>query len=77
MKDEEPQLADYVLRGGEFNDKGEWQPSDKGLGYWFVLEYLNKYGDMEIIVPDREKYIAEYGDTKTEEYLKGGIESYE
>lgn len=78
LKDEEPQLADYVLRGGgEFNDKGEWQPSDRGLGYWFVLEYLNKYGDMDIIIPNREKYIGEYGNKRTEEYLKGGTASHE
>jgi len=70
LKDEEPELADYVLRGGEFNEDGMWQPSSNGLGYWFILEWLNKYGSMEIIIPNREKYIEECGDNKTKEYLK-------
>lgn len=47
-----------------------WQPSNDGLGYWFILEWLNRYGSMEIIIPNREKYIKEYEDNKTREYLK-------
>lgn len=70
LKDEEPELADYVLRGGEFNEEGMWQPSSCGLGYWFIIEWLNRYGVMEIIMPDRKKYMKEFGSEKTEEYLK-------
>ena len=33
----EPKLADYVLRGGQFGADGYWQPSNNGLGYWFVI----------------------------------------
>lgn len=72
LKDEEPELADYVLRGGRFDEQGIWQPSSTGLGYWFILEWMNKYGRMKIFVPDREKYIEEYGNDKTREHLKRG-----
>lgn len=51
----EPERADYVLRGGEFKEDGFWHPTKEGLGYWFVLEYLKKYGGFDI------PYIGNYG----------------
>lgn len=48
LKQQEPKLADYMLRGGEWNEKGMWQPSKEGLGFKFVIEWLNEYGNLDI-----------------------------
>ena len=44
MQKLEPKKADFVLRGGEFDENGVWGPSEEGLGYWYVCDYLTKYG---------------------------------
>lgn len=66
---QEPKLCDYVLRGGEFKN-GLWQPSKNGLGYWFVIEWLNVHGGLEICLPGRSHYIKEYGTKRTMRYLE-------
>lgn len=48
LKQQEPQLYDYVMRGGEFNSQGMWQPSNNGLGYKFVIDWLNEHGKLGI-----------------------------
>lgn len=44
----EPDRADYVLRGGHFNNaEGMWTPTigaGGGLGYWYVLDFLKEHG---------------------------------
>ena len=67
LNEDEPQLCDYVMRGGCFED-GWWIPTKEGLGYWFVIEYLNKYGNMNIEMPNREKYLA-LRTEETDKYL--------
>lgn len=67
---QEPKLCDYVMRGGEFNENGMWQPSKTGLGYWFVIEWLNVHGNLKIGMPDREKYLSEYQTEETRKYLE-------
>lgn len=57
---QEPDLCDYVMRGGGFNDGGMWQPDKSGLGYWFVIEWLNMHGNLKIGLPGRETYLSEY-----------------
>lgn len=52
----EPKRADYVLRGGVFSEGGMWKPTKEGLGYWFILDYLREYGNINI------PYDGEYGD---------------
>jgi 3'-phosphoadenosine 5'-phosphosulfate sulfotransferase (PAPS reductase)/FAD synthetase len=37
----QPQLFDYCMRGGKFDEQGLWVP-DKGLGLAFVIEWLNR-----------------------------------
>lgn len=37
----QPQLFDYCMRGGKFDEEGLWIP-DKGLGLAFVIEWLNR-----------------------------------
>lgn len=44
MQKLEPKKADFVLRGGEFDENGVWGPSDEGLGFWYVCDYLTSVG---------------------------------
>ena len=69
LAEQEPKLCDYVMRGGEFNEHGMWQPSKNGLGYWFIIEWLNVHGNLKIGMPDREKYLSEYQTEETRKYL--------
>lgn len=69
LAEQEPTLCDYVMRGGEFNEQGMWQPSKNGLGYWFIIEWLNVHGNLKIGMPDREKYLFEYQTEETRKYL--------
>lgn len=71
LAEEEPKLYDYVMRGGEWNGEN-WQPSNDGLGYWFVIRWLNKAGKIGIIAPNIEKYEEIYGDERTREELQNG-----
>lgn len=68
LYEQEPKLCDYVLRGGRFED-GVWQPTNDGLGYWFVIEWINIHGNLEIRYPDKWKYLEEYQTSETEKYL--------
>lgn len=43
-----PKIYDYVLGGGEFNDKGMWVPTNKGLGFKFVMDEVNRVMGKEI-----------------------------
>lgn len=70
LAEQEPKLCDYVMRGGEFGENGMWQPSKSGLGYWFVIEWLNVHGNLKIGMPDREKYLSEYQTEETRKYLE-------
>lgn len=65
---DEPQLADYVLKGGEFGEDGYWQPSKKGLGYWFIIEWLNIHG-LGIVYYTDIDYAGIYGNNYTREIL--------
>jgi 3'-phosphoadenosine 5'-phosphosulfate sulfotransferase (PAPS reductase)/FAD synthetase len=47
LKESEPKKYDYVMRGGKFDETGMWVP-DKGLGYKFVIDWLNEHGNMGI-----------------------------
>lgn len=70
LSEQEPKLCDYVMRGGEFNENGMWQPSKDGLGYWFVLEWLNVHGNLKIGIPNREHYLSAYQTEETRKYLE-------
>ena len=47
LKDEEPKKYDFVMRGGKFDESGMWIPH-KGLGYKFVIDWLNEHGGLNI-----------------------------
>lgn len=65
-----PKLYDYVMRGGAFDDDGLWKPDKRGLGFWFVLMWINVHGNFNIAIPNYEQYEKEYGTELTREYLK-------
>lgn len=65
---EEPKLADYVLRGGEFGDNGYWQPSNNGLGYWFIIDWLNLHG-LGITYYKDIDYAGIYGNEQTRKII--------
>lgn len=64
-----PEIIDYMLRGGGFDGDGLWKPDGRGLGFWFVIEWINVHGKLQIIMPHREKYLGEYGTGETAKYL--------
>lgn len=70
LSQEEPTLCDYVMSGGAFDADGMWKPTNDGLGYWFVLEWLNVHGELNIGMPNREYYLKKYGSKETNRYLR-------
>lgn len=69
MAETHPKLLDYVMRGGAFDDDGLWKPDNRGLGYWFVIEWINIHGGLKIEIPNREYYLTEYQTEETRKYL--------
>ncbi len=63
-------IIDYMMRGGAFDENGIWKPDSRGLGFWFVIEWINLHGDLHIIMPHREDYLKQYMTKDTEKYLK-------
>jgi 3'-phosphoadenosine 5'-phosphosulfate sulfotransferase (PAPS reductase)/FAD synthetase len=46
LKETHPRQYEYCIGGGEYNEKGIWQPSKEGLGMGHVFDELNKiYGE--------------------------------
>lgn len=69
LADQEPKLCDYVMRGGEFSNNGMWQPNKDGLGYWFVLEWLNVHGNLGIGIPNKDYYMDKYCTEQNRKHL--------
>lgn len=44
LEKEDKKLADYVLNGGEYDSEGMWIPTNEGLGYTKVLDFLKENG---------------------------------
>lgn len=64
-----PAVIDYMMRGGAFDGKGIWKPDGRGLGFWFVIEWINAHGNLHIAMPHREKYLAKYMTGETKKFL--------
>ena len=64
-----PAIIDYMMRGGAFDEKGIWKPDRRGLGFWFVVEWINVHGKLHIVMPHREDYLGQYMTEDTEKYL--------
>ena len=54
-----PQLYDYCMRGGKYDDSGMWIP-DKGLGMAKVLDYINIKWWNDGDEAKRDEYRAKY-----------------
>lgn len=68
-----PKICDYVLRGGAFDEDGLWKPDNRGLGFWFVLEWANIHGGFNIGIPNKQYYIDTYGNEMTKKHLTKGV----
>lgn len=64
-----PNLVDYIMRGGCFNENGSWVPSTDGLGYWFVMKWINIHGGLDMYIPNCDEYEEKYGNDMTRNYL--------
>lgn len=63
-----PAMIDYMMRGGAF-EEGIWKPDSRGLGFWFVIEWINTHGGLNIILPRREEYLERYMTEDTRKHL--------
>ena len=48
LKETHPKQWDYIMRGGEFDTDGLWKPSADGLGFKFVIDWVNEHGGFNI-----------------------------
>ena len=64
-----PRLLDYIMKGGEFDENGLWKPSNEGLGYWFIMQWMNIHGNLKMYIPDYERYEKKYGNDITRRHL--------
>ena len=48
MKHTHPKRYEYVMGGGKFDEQGMWIPNNKGLGFKFVVDWLNENGNLHI-----------------------------
>lgn len=55
----------------DFRVEITWKPNKEGLGYWFVLEWLNVHGDLKIGIPNRDYYMNKYCMEGNRKYLEG------
>lgn len=44
LEKQDKRLADYVLNGGKYDSEGMWIPTNEGLGYTKILDYLKENG---------------------------------
>lgn len=65
-----PAVIDYIMRGGAFDGDGIWKPDSRGLGFWFVIEWINLHGGLNIIMPHREKYLGQYMTAAAKKHLE-------
>lgn len=47
LKKSDPAKYDFIMRGGKFDKDGLWVP-DNGLGYHFIIDWLNEHGNANI-----------------------------
>ena len=64
-----PAIIDYMMRGGDFDEDGIWKPDKRGLGFWFVIEWINIHGNLHIVMPHREEYLGQYMTEDAEKHL--------
>lgn len=47
LKQKSPDIYNFVMKGGKFDNKGLWIPY-KGLGYKYIIDWLNKNSNLNI-----------------------------
>lgn len=62
-----PQLYDYCMRGGKYDENGKWIP-DKGLGMAKVLDFINVKWWNDGDEAKRDEYRAKYKEKESEQY---------
>ena len=65
-----PAIRDFCFRGGAFDTDGLWKPDNRGLGYFFVLAWINYAGGFNIYIPEYERYLSEYGNDRVYKELE-------
>ena len=66
-----PTIRDFCMRGGRFEGTtGLWKPDERGLGMWFVIQWINFAGKFSIYIPEYERYEKEYGNEFTRMFLE-------
>lgn len=48
LRENEPERYEFVMGGGEFVD-GMWTPTKEGLGYKFIIDWLNEHRSKKIL----------------------------
>lgn len=53
LKESEPEIFDFVMNGGTFNENGMWVPGKNisgktGLGFRYVIDWMNEKGNLNI-----------------------------
>ena len=48
LRETEPKKYRFVMDGGEFDSEGMWIPNKNGLGFRFVIDWLNENGQLNI-----------------------------
>lgn len=48
IKVSHPKRYEYIMGGGEFGTDGLWIPNSRGLGFKFVVDWLNENGNLHI-----------------------------
>jgi len=48
LKEIDIKKYNFVMNGGEFDECGMWIPSKDGLGYKFIIDWLNEHGNLGI-----------------------------
>ena len=69
-----PALRDFCFRGGAFDEDGLFKPDNKGLGYWFVMKWINLAGNFNAYIPEYERYEKEYGNERTAKELEKALQ---
>lgn len=48
LRETEPDIYKFVMNGGHFYEDGMWRPDKNGLGFKFVIDWMNEHGNLEI-----------------------------
>ena len=73
LKQTDPQLFDYCMRGGKFDEQGLWIPHN-GLGMAFVIEWLNRNLSKVLKTGQVSKFIKGIDLSDYQQYINNAFE---